>query len=159
MKVYCAGPLFNEAERGFLSGLAGRFRAAGLECFVPHESEAGEEPLGADAVFQLDYAALSSANALFAWLDGATVDDGTACEIGIFFGLMQQPTPWRKGIVGLVTDLRLQRRLDRREEGVVNLFVAGTLRRAGGVCWNADEALAQLVAWKRELEVLKIPNK
>ena len=66
MKLYCAGPLFNPAERGFLSELAGRFRAAGLECFVPHEHELGE--LSADAVFRLDYRELSTANALFAWL-------------------------------------------------------------------------------------------
>jgi hypothetical protein len=127
MKVYCAGPLFNDAERGFLDRTAGRFREAGLECFVPHEKELGS--LDADAIFRLDYEALSAANALFAWLDGPMVDDGTACEIG-----------------------RLQRRSEGHGDGVVNLFVAGTLRSAGRICWSLDEALEQLLAWKRELE-------
>jgi nucleoside 2-deoxyribosyltransferase len=150
MKVYCAGPLFNEPERGFLDLAARRFRDAGLECFVPHEKELGT--LDADAIFRLDYAALASANALFAWLDGPMVDDGTACEIGIFRGLMQAGEAWRKGIVGLVTDLRLQRRGERRDDGVVNLFVAGTIRSAGRVCWSLDETLAQLLAWNDQLE-------
>jgi nucleoside 2-deoxyribosyltransferase len=150
MKVYCAGPLFNEAERGFLDQAVRRFRDAGLECFVPHEKELAT--LDADAIFRLDSAALAGVNALFAWLDGPMVDDGTACEIGMFRGLMEAGEPWRKGIVGLVTDLRLQRRGERREDGVVNLFVAGTIRSAGRVCWSLEDTLAQLLAWKDELE-------
>jgi nucleoside 2-deoxyribosyltransferase len=150
MKVYLAGPLFNDAERGFLDQAARCFREAGLDCFVPHEVEIGS--LDADAIFALDMAALSSAHALFAWLDGPMVDDGTACEIGMFRGLMQSGEPWRKGIVGLVTDLRLQRRAERRDDGVVNLFVAGTIRSAGRVCWSLEETLAQLLAWRDELE-------
>jgi len=150
MKVYCAGPLFNEAQRGFIDQVARRFRQAGLECFVPHENELAS--LDADAIFHLDYEALAAANALFAWLDGPIVDDGTACEIGLFRGLLRPDQPWRKGIVGLVTDLRLVRRSEGRADGVVNLFVAGAVRSAGRVCWSVDESVAQLLAWKNELD-------
>lgn len=150
MKVYCAGPLFNEPQRGFLAQAASRFRRAGIECFVPHENELAS--LDPDAIFRLDYEALSAANALFAWLDGPLVDDGTACELGIFRGLMARGEPWRKGIVGVVTDLRLTRREQRREHGVVNLFLAGAIRSAGHICWSLDESLEQLLAWKDALD-------
>jgi len=35
-RVYCAGPLFNEAERGEMTRIAGVLRRAGFEPFVPH---------------------------------------------------------------------------------------------------------------------------
>jgi hypothetical protein len=76
------------------------------------------------------------------------VDDGTACEIGLFRGLMERGEPWRKGIVGLATDLRLQRRRERLAEGGLNLFVAGAVGSAGRVCWSLEEALAQLESWR-----------
>ena len=90
MKIYCAGPLFNVAERDFLASCARRLRGAGFECFVPHEEELRVDPTPED-VFDLDFEALSRSDALLAWLDGPQVDDGTACEIGLFHGLMRQP--------------------------------------------------------------------
>lgn len=152
MNVYCAGPLFSEAERAFLESCAARLRAAGLECFLPHEEALGVAGVTAERVFSVDFDGLARAHALLAWLDGPVVDDGTACEIGAFCGLMQQEGFPRKGIVGLVTDLRLQRRRARVEEAGLNLFVAGAIRRAGRICWSLDEALDQLLAWRRELE-------
>jgi hypothetical protein len=153
VKIYLAGPLFSPAERGFLDDCAHRFREAGLECFVPHEQEARLGRPSARSVFDLDYReGLETANALVAWLDGPTVDDGTACEIGIFYGLLQQGVVWRKGILGIVTDLRLERRRNVLEHGGLNLFVAGTIESAGSVCWSVEEALDRLLVWKGELE-------
>jgi nucleoside 2-deoxyribosyltransferase len=150
--VYCAGPLFSEAERAFLDSCAARLRAAGFECFLPHEEALGASGVTADRIFSVDFEGLAASHALLAWLDGPLVDDGTACEIGVFLGLMQQAGFPRKGIVGLVTDLRLQRRRAAVEEAGLNLFVAGAIRRAGRICWSFEEALAQLRAWKRELD-------
>jgi nucleoside 2-deoxyribosyltransferase len=158
MKIYLAGPLFSPAQRGFLEACAGRIRDSGLDCFVPHQEfgrleSAGARPTSAHSVFELDYhQGIESANALVAWLDGASVDDGTACEIGIFFGLLQQGLAWRKGILGLVTDLRLQRRRDTLEHGGLNLFLAGVIESAGAVCWSLDEVLARLRVWRDELD-------
>ncbi len=152
MKLYCAGPLFSEAERTFLEACVRRFRTAGLDCFLPHEAAAPLERVSVDRIFGLDYEGLVQANALFAWLDGPVVDDGTACEIGMFRGLMERGEIERKGIVGLVTDLRLQRRRPGLEEGGLNLFVAGAIRKAGRICWSLEEALNQLLVWKKELE-------
>jgi hypothetical protein len=151
MLVYVAGPLFSEAERNYLEAFARALRDAGLECFLPHE----HEPFGATArhVFELDHdEGLAKANALVAWVDGPTVDDGTACEIGIFWGLMQRGESWRKGILALATDDRLRRRGSSLEHGGLNLFLAGLIERAGGLCWSVGEAVDRLLAWKRELE-------
>ena len=40
-------------------------------------------------VYRIDTEGLRSANALVAWLDGPMVDDGTACEIGMFAELVR----------------------------------------------------------------------
>ena len=64
----------------------------------------------AERIFAKDWAALSEANAVLAILDGPVIDDGTACEIGIFYGLMRSD-PSKKGIVGMTHDLRSTREL------------------------------------------------
>jgi hypothetical protein len=70
------------------------------------------------------------------------VDDGTACEIGMFHALMQSD-PTKKGIVGLLTDIRGQ----RGESIGVNLFVQGVIEDAGRVVGSIDEALEVLREW------------
>lgn len=151
MRIYCAGPLFSAAEREFLAACARRLRGEGFECFVPHEEEGRFEPTP-ESVFALDYEALRRADALLAWLDGPQVDDGTACEIGIFHALLQEPGRRRMGIVGLATDWRLERRRAHWSHGGVNLFVAGAILRAGRLCWSVDEAVELLRAWRQSLE-------
>jgi len=151
-RVYIAGPLFSEAERAYLSSCARTLREAGFECFVPHEQEARLDPFTARRVFEFDFdEGLAKAHAVVAWVDGPTIDDGTACEIGIFHGLMQRD-PWRKGILGLATDDRLRRRNASLEHGGLNLFVAGVIERAGGLCWSLEEVKERLHAWQRELD-------
>lgn len=153
MKVYLAGPLFSEAERNFLASCARTLRDEGLDCFVPHEQEVKLSAPTARYVFELDHdQGLLKANAVLAWVDGPIVDDGTACEIGIYWGLMQRGEPWRKGILGLATDVRLRRRNTSLDHGGLNLFVAGVIERAGRLCWSLPEALERLLIWKRELE-------
>ena len=130
MKIYCAGPLFTQAERDFIDGYAAKFRAAGIDCFVPHEQTGEKLSISADSIFHTDYDdGVATSNAVVAWLDGPMCDDGTAVEIGIFYGLMQQRTPWRKGILGLCTDRRRARIRDKVENGGINLFVAGRFSR------------------------------
>ena len=56
------------------------------------------------------------------------VDDGTACEIGMFAELVRSGGDQYRGIVGISTDIRLER---RRQVNVVgggmNLFVGGAI--------------------------------
>lgn len=139
--IYLAGPLFSDGERAYLDELARRLRARGHDVFVPHEQFTDDiVDLDAATVFRKDVDGVREANLLFAWLDGPMVDDGTACEIGIFAELVRSGDPRYLGIVGLVTDIRTQRRRGTSGDGI-NLFVAGAVLANGEIAWSVDEAL------------------
>ena len=144
MRVYLAGPLFTPYERSFIDECAGRLRADGIEVFVPHENVLATGNTAAATIFAKDWKGLADADAVVAVLDGPTVDDGTACEIGIFYALMQSDST-KKGIVGLLTDLRGTL---RHEGHGLNLFVLGCVEAAGKVCSSMDEVAAALADWR-----------
>jgi nucleoside 2-deoxyribosyltransferase len=146
VRIYLAGPLFSEAERDWLAGLARRLRDEGFDCFVPHEQFGALRELTPAEVFRVDVEGLRSADAVVAWLDGPLVDDGTACEIGLFAQLIADGDPRYLGIVAIVTDLRLQRRRGNAVGDGMNLFVVGAIEQAGRVCWSVDEAVEALRA-------------
>jgi nucleoside 2-deoxyribosyltransferase len=149
MRIYFAGPLFTPYERRFIDECAARLRGAGFDVFVPHEHElALDGTVTAERIFAKDWTGLSEANAVLALLDGPVIDDGTACEIGIFYALMQSD-PEKKGTVGLVTDLRATRDTEREGEARgLNLFVVGCIEAAGRICTSLDEAQAVLEGWR-----------
>ena len=147
MRLYIAGPLFTEAERAWLDALAARLRGNGFDCFVPHEHFGALAELSPEEVFRVDAAAVRSAEALVAWLDGPGVDDGTACEIGMFAELVASGDGRHRGIVGIVTDLRAERRRGTPGDGL-NLFVAGAIGSAGQLCWSVEEAIELLREWR-----------
>ena len=148
MRLYLAGPLFSEAERAWLDALARRLRVDGFECFVPHENFAELAELSPEEVFRVDAAGVRAANVLVAWLDGPVVDDGTACEVGMFAELVARGDGHHGGIVGIATDLRVDRRRGTPGDGL-NLFVAGAIASAGRVCSSVDEAVELLREWRR----------
>ena len=145
MRVYLSAPLFTPYERSFIDECAARLRAEGIEVFVPHENALAAGDTTAATIFRKDWDGLSAADAVVAVLDGPMVDDGTACEIGIFYALMQSD-PSKKGIVGLLTDLRST--LGHEGHGV-NLFVLGCVEAAGKVCGSMDEVVELLSQWRR----------
>jgi nucleoside 2-deoxyribosyltransferase len=144
VRVYFAGPLFTPYERSFIDECAGRLRADGIEVFVPHENALATGDTSAATIFAKDWQGLAEADAVVAVLDGPMVDDGTACEIGIFYALMQSDST-KKGIVGLLTDLRGTL---RHEGHGLNLFVHGCIEAAGKVCNSMDEVSAALAEWR-----------
>jgi nucleoside 2-deoxyribosyltransferase len=144
VQIYLAGPLFSEAERAWLDGLAARLRSEHLDVFVPHENFDALAELTPEEVYRVDGAGLRASNALLAWLDGPMVDDGTAAEIGAFAELVASGNPYYRGIVGLATDLRLERRRGKAPGDGMNLFVTGAIASAGRVCWSVDEAIGAL---------------
>jgi hypothetical protein len=81
---------------------------------------------------------------MLAILDGPMVDDGTACEIGMFHALMQRDDS-KRGVVGLLTDLRGL----RGETHGINLFVKGVIEDAGEIVESFDGALEVLRGWRR----------
>jgi len=147
VRVYLAGPLFSEAERAWLDGLAARLRAEGFDCFVPHEHFPAPADVTVERVYQVDTDGLRSADALVAWLDGPGVDDGTACEIGMFAELVRRDGEKYRGIVAIATDLRLER---RRQQDVVggglNLFLVGAITSCGAIVHEVDDVVATLRA-------------
>ena len=143
MHVYLAGPLFTPYERRFLDECAARLRAEGLDVFVPHEHALALGDTSADVIFTKDWDGLSNADAVLAILDGPQTDDGTACEIGIFYTLMLW-NETKKGIVGLLTDLRATR---GGEGHGLNLFVEGCIEAAGEIVGDLDAAATVLAGW------------
>jgi nucleoside 2-deoxyribosyltransferase len=144
VRVYLAGPLFTPYERSYIDECATRLRDDGIEVFVPHENALAAGDTSAATIFQKDWEGVSGANAVVAILDGPMVDDGTACEIGIFYALMQND-PAKKGIVGLLTDLRSTR---GHEGHGLNLFVEGCVEAGGTICASLDEVVEVLSGWR-----------
>jgi Nucleoside 2-deoxyribosyltransferase len=146
MKLYLAGPMFTPAERDHIDALADRLDAAGHDCFVPHRQKF--TPLDPETVFAVDSAGLRDAEAVVAWLDGPMVDDGTACEIGIFTELVRNDPERHRGIIGLATDWRIWR---SREAGAadhgINFFVGGAILEHGLLAWSIDEVEDTLREW------------
>lgn len=86
---------------------------------------------------------------MVAWLDGPMVDDGTACEIGIFSELVRTDPDRYRGIVGFATDWRIWRSRDTGAAGGgINFFVAGAIESAGKLVWSIDDVEAALDEWK-----------
>lgn len=144
MRVYFAGPLFTPYERSFIDDCASRLRAEGIDVFVPHENALASGDTSPATIFEKDWNGLSESDAVVALLDGPSVDDGTACEIGIFYALMQAD-PAKKGIVGLLTDLRST--LGHEGHGL-NLFVHGCVEAAGKICRTLDDVMDVLNHWR-----------
>ena len=113
---------------------------------MPHQQTFA--PFDAATIFAVDSHGLHAAEAVVAWLDGPMIDDGTACEIGIFTELVRNDPARHRGIVGLATDWRLQRALDGDvEQGGINYFVGGALLEYGRLVWTIDDVVATLAEW------------
>jgi nucleoside 2-deoxyribosyltransferase len=146
MRIYLAASMFTPYERAFLDDCAARLRAEGFDVFVPHEQGLSGRDATAAKIFAVDAEGIETADAMLAVLDGPSIDDGTACEIGLFHGLKQRD-PERKGVVGLLTDLRAE----RQGEFALNLFVRGCIDASGGEVVNSlDAALAVLHRWRSD---------
>jgi hypothetical protein len=144
VRIYFAGPLFTPYERSYIDECAALLRADGFDVFVPHEHElALGDAVSPAEIFAKDRPGIETANAVLAILDGPSVDDGTACEIGMFHGLMQSD-PEKKGIVGLLTDIRGF----RGESTGVNLFVQGVIEDVGEIVGSIGEARDVLRRWR-----------
>lgn len=154
MRVYFAGPLFTPYERDFIDECARALRGAGIEVFVPHEHTPEmlvDGRLTAQGVFQKDLAGLMPSNAVVALLDGPMVDDGTACEIGLFYAFAQTDRS-KKGILGLVTDSRVARARQEYEAKGMNLMVLGAIEAMGGVYEDIGDIIAILREWQEDLD-------
>ncbi|MEN6437572.1 MAG: nucleoside 2-deoxyribosyltransferase [Syntrophobacter sp.] len=113
LKIYFAGPLFSEAERDWIRGVKRQIeevanaRGADIALIWPYELITREEleALGDSAKYEIHSRCrshLENADLLIAVLDGTQVDDGTAWEIGYYYGLRRD----HSRIIGVRTDFR-----------------------------------------------------
>lgn len=89
-KIYIASPLFNDAEQEFNQKIK-RELSSSFDVFLPQEDgglivdliKEGLSPeVAAREVFNIDTAALDSCDLLLIVLDGRTIDEGAAFELG-----------------------------------------------------------------------------
>ena len=116
-RVYCSGPLFNDAERREMQQIADALEEAGFETFLPHRDGYEFSPLlpmlmgrGLDnarahacwdqAIFALDaYQVLQGCDAVVVNLNGRVPDEGAVAEAAM---------AWARGrpVVAFKDDLR-----------------------------------------------------
>ncbi len=153
LKLYIAGPLFTPYHRGLHARNAARLRSEGFVCLVPHERgvmRAFETDTGTPVrpidIFDMDYDMVAESNAIVALLDDPDVSSGLACEIGIFWAMMQKD-PSKKGVLGLLTDDRARRRAAVGQPAV-NAFTLGCVLDVGCVYGSLDPIVEHLHAWE-----------
>ena len=114
MRVYFAGPLFNEAERTFNIKLTTKLEAKGFTVFLPQRDgiEILKPPyisMPTDkkhkAIFNLDRIKLLEADIFLFILDGRVPDEGACVELGMAYA-QKYLNEYRKLVVGLHTDMR-----------------------------------------------------
>ncbi|MCE5241805.1 MAG: nucleoside 2-deoxyribosyltransferase [Syntrophobacteraceae bacterium] len=138
MRIYLAGPLFTDAERTWLSALRRRIEdfEAGATVVWPWElfSEGEAQSLGCGAsgeIFRRCREALEGCDTVVALLDGPSVDDGTAWEMGYAYAR-------GKRIIGIRTDIR---RAGECEGACANAMIEHACER---VATSAEELLKVL---------------
>lgn len=93
LRVYLAGPLFSEAERAFNVHVAELLEDF-LDVYLPQRdgglmsdmiADGVRTDIAACRVFRRDMDAIREADYLIAVLDGRTIDEGVAFELGVAF--------------------------------------------------------------------------
>lgn len=114
MKIYFAGPLFNEAEKEFNRTLADMLEASGFVVFLPQRDGVERDRPPYDkmepeerrvAMFNLDREQIFEADIFLFILDGRVPDEGACVELGIAYAHKYFKNRG-KILVGLHTDSR-----------------------------------------------------
>ena len=150
MRLYFAGPLFTQAERGWNHRVAMALRLLGHSVFLPQEAVTCLDSLDADTIFRLDVDGVRSAQAVVAILDGADPDSGTAFECGLAYAL-------RIPIVAVRTDFRAGGdALPGQAIGTINLMLSQAASAIVSIP-NPDASLDEIVAGiSQVLDVLEL---
>ena len=148
MKIVFTGISATPYAREYLSNAAATLRKRGHEVFVPHEGgwEAPDDPEKANRFdFEATQAALKDAELLIAILDGYTVDDAVAAQIGAFHVYARQGDRPRR-MVGLLHDTRVAGWSWTGEDQALAPQIRESIREFGAVYPNFNAALAALEA-------------
>ncbi len=114
MKLYFAGPLFNNAEKEFNQNLTNQLEKLGFEVFLPQRDgiENNQPPLDKmqkeekrKSTFILDRDKIFDCDIFLFILDGRVPDEGACVELGIAYTQKLIDNKERK-LIGLQTDKR-----------------------------------------------------
>lgn len=173
MKIYLAGPIFNERDRMYLDYLYDRIVKVypNADIYVPHRNKAINDKTKCATSYDIywgDYNRLKETDLLIAVVSGDTPPIGTTCEIGIFTQMIDADP--RKKLVALCDDCRegfvtcanetvAQQKLEalRKEPGenqmsYINIFLTGAIKTHGKLAVSADDLIEKLTEIKGSFE-------
>ena len=165
MKIYFANALFSQAEINYNAQLAAKIRQLdpAIDLYLPQENAAiNDKEAYADSkmIAQADTDKLLQSDLMVAVLDGLSIDNGVASEIGIAYA---KEIP----IIGLYTDTRQKGSNNKQKLAAlseiaenqfhyVNLYTTGLIKLSGTIV-NNEPDLLQAVA--KYLKQQKKPRK
>ena len=125
MKIYLAGPFFNDRERENIEKVRDILRGKNLDVFVPMEHKFEDDDKMANdvwgkMVFELDRDAIFDCDALVCIYDGMYSDSGTAWEIGFAKALNKKIVVVHADYVG-VASLMINNSADFNINGIESL--------------------------------------
>jgi hypothetical protein len=148
MKIVLTGIAATAYAREYISNAAATLRRRGHEVFAPHEGgwQAPDYPAEANRFdFEATYQALQEADVLVAVLDGYTVDDAVAAQIGAFHVHARTGNKPRR-ILGILHDTRVAGWDWAGGDRALNPQIRQSILEFGAVHPNFDTAMAALGA-------------
>ena len=113
LKLYLAGPLFNDIELAFNERFTTAIEALGYEVFLAQRDGVEDDALAdtsdrdwAQAIFENDRDAVFECDVLVCVLNGRVPDEGMALEMGLGYANRLHNKPGRK-LIGFSTDRRI----------------------------------------------------
>lgn len=153
MKVYFANGLFSQADAEFNAKIVAKIRAQYplVEVYLPQENASINDKnnyANSLMIAKADTDEVLASDLLIAVLDGPTIDNGVASEIGVAY---QAKVP----TIGLYTDTRRlgadnQQKLDALQEVAenqfhyLNLYTTGLIKLNGKIVTSVDDLVAAI---------------
>lgn len=153
MKVYFANGLFSQADAEFNAKIVAKIRAQYplVEVYLPQENASINDKnnyANSLMIAKADTDEVLASDLLIAVLDGPTIDNGVASEIGVAY---QAKVP----IIGLYTDTRRlgadnQQKLNALQEVAenqfhyLNLYTTGLIKLNGKIVTSVDDLVAAI---------------
>ena len=150
MKIYFANALFSQAELNYNAQLAAKIRQLDqtIDLYLPQENNSiNDKQAYADSkmIAQADTEKLLASDLMVAVLDGLSIDNGVASEIGVAYA---KEIP----IIGLYTDTRQQGssnqqklqalgQIAENQFHYVNLYTTGLIKLNGTIVNNEADLL------------------
>lgn len=150
MKIYFANALFSQAELNYNAQLAAKIRQLDqtIDLYLPQENDSiNNKQAYADSkmIAQADTEKLLASDLMVAVLDGLSIDNGVASEIGVAYA---KEIP----IIGLYTDTRQQGssnqqklqalgQIAENQFHYVNLYTTGLIKLNGTIVNNEADLL------------------